>query len=44
VLLQEPVSIPGRGKDFSVRHRFQTGCVVHPESKPMRTVGSFPGI
>jgi hypothetical protein len=36
-------SRPGRGWEFSLYHRVQTGSGVHPTSYPMGTRGSFPG-
>jgi hypothetical protein len=36
-------SIPGRGRDFSPRHRFQTGSEAHPASHPVGSGDSFTG-
>jgi hypothetical protein len=39
-------SVPGRGRDFSLHHRLQTGSGVHPISYTCTIVirGSFPGV
>jgi hypothetical protein len=36
--------IPGRSRDFSLRHRVQTDSGVHSTSYPMCIGGSFPGL
>jgi hypothetical protein len=36
-------SIPVRGRNFSLRHRFQTCPSAHPASYPFSTRGSYPG-
>jgi len=35
--------IPGRGREFFLHHRVQTGSVAHPVSYTMCTGGSFKG-
>jgi hypothetical protein len=40
--LDNQVSIPGKGRDFFLRHRVQTGPGAHPASYPMGVGGSFP--
>jgi hypothetical protein len=37
-------SIPGRGGNFSLHHRVQTGSGIQPAFYPMGTSGSFPGV
>jgi hypothetical protein len=37
-------SIPGRSRDFSVRHRVQTGSGAHPASFARGTGSSYPGV
>jgi hypothetical protein len=41
--LDDRGSIHGRGSDFSLPHRVQTGSGAHPASYPMGTWDSFPG-
>jgi len=37
------VSSPGRGWEFTLHHRPQSGCGAQPASYSVRTGGSFPG-
>jgi hypothetical protein len=37
-------SIPARDRDFSLRHRVQTGSETHSGSYPIGTVVSFDGV
>jgi hypothetical protein len=39
-----PVSIPGKGKSFSLLHRALTGSEAHSAPYLMGTGGCFPGI
>jgi len=41
--LDDRLSIPGRGRDFSHLHRVQTDSGAHPASYPMGSGGRFPG-
>jgi hypothetical protein len=41
--LDDPGSIPGRGKGFSLLHSVQTGFGAHLASYPMCT-GALPGV
>jgi hypothetical protein len=43
-MLDDWSSITRRGRDFSLRHRVQTGSEAHQVSYPMGTTNSFPGI
>jgi hypothetical protein len=38
------VRVPAGAGNFSLHHRFQIGCGVHPASCPMGTRGSFRGV
>jgi hypothetical protein len=41
-ILNVGIRIPAEAKNFSLRHRVQTGSGAHPASYPMGTGGSFP--
>jgi hypothetical protein len=38
------VRVPEVAGIFSLHHRVHTGCEGHPDSYPMGTRGSFPGV